>query len=69
MIFHCGFSMHFPDFFFFFCFFRAAPTAFGGLQARGLVGAVATGLHHGHSNASSQLRLRSTPQLMATRDP
>ena len=38
---------------FFFCLFRAAPTAFDGPQARGLIRAVATGLHHSHSNAGS----------------
>ena len=35
-------------FFFSFCVFavsRAAPAAYGGSQARGLIGAVATGLH------------------------
>ena len=37
-----------------FCLFRAAPAAYGGSQARGLVGAVAAGLHHSHSNAGSQ---------------
>ena len=31
-------------FFFFFFFFWAAPVAFGGFQARGWIGAVATGL-------------------------
>ena len=36
-------------FFFFFCLFaisRAASMAYGGSQARGLIGAVAAGLHH-----------------------
>ena len=33
-----------------FCPFRAIPTAYGGSQARGLIGAVVTGLHHSHSN-------------------
>ena len=33
-------------FFFFFCLNRAAPKAYGGSQARGLIGAVAAGLHH-----------------------
>ena len=46
-----------PFFFFFwsfvFCLFRATPAAYGGSQARGLIGAVATGLHHSHSNARS----------------
>ena len=47
----------------------AAPAAYGGSQARGLIGAVATGLHHSHSNAGSEPRLQPTPQLMATPDP
>ena len=38
---------------FFFVFFRAAPTAYRGSQARGLIGAVAIGLHQSHSNAGS----------------
>ena len=33
------------------CFFRAAPVAYGGCQARGRIGAAAAGLHHSHSNA------------------
>ena len=32
-------------------FFRAAPTACGSSQARGLIGVAAAGLHHSHSNA------------------
>ena len=35
-------------------------------QARGLIRAAAAGLHHSHSNTRSELRLRPTPQLMAT---
>ena len=31
-----------------FCLFRATPTAYGGSQASGPVGAVASGLHHSH---------------------
>ena len=34
--------------------------AYGGSQERGLIGAVAAGLHHSHSNARSELRLQST---------
>ena len=34
------------SFLFFFGFFRATPTAYGGSQARGRIGAVAAGLHH-----------------------
>ena len=37
-------------FFFFFCLLRAAPEACGRSQARGGIGAVATSLHHNHSN-------------------
>ena len=37
-------------------------------RLRGPVGAVADGLHHGHSSAGSELHLRPTPQLMATPD-
>ena len=48
---------------------RAAPVACGGSQARGLIGAVATGLHHSHRNAGSEPHLQTTPQLTATQDP
>jgi len=44
-------------FFFFFCLFAiswATPAAYGGSQARGRIGAVATGLHQSHSNAGSE---------------
>ena len=40
------------------CLFRAAPSAYGGSQARGLIRAVATGLHQSHSNAKSEPRLQ-----------
>ena len=36
-----------------FCLFRAAPTAYGGSQARSQIGAVVAGLCHSHSNARS----------------
>ena len=52
-----------------FVFFRAAPAAYGGSQARGLIGAVATSLCQSHSNAVSEPRLQPTLQLTATRDP
>ena len=42
---------------------------YGGSQARGLIGGVAAGLHHSHSNSESKLHLRPTPQLMAMLDP
>ena len=56
----------------FFCLFaisRAAPAAYGGSQARGLIGAVTPSLRQSHSNAGSKLNLQSTPQLTATPDP
>ena len=49
--------------------FRAIPAAYGGSHARGLIGAVTTGLCQRHSNAGFEPRLRTTPQLMATLDP
>ena len=55
--------------FVFILLFRAATMAYGGSQARGLMGAVAAGLCLSHSNAGSQLRLQPTPQLPATLDP
>jgi len=54
---------------FFFFFFRAALAAYGDSQARGLIGAVAAGLHQSHSNVGSEPRLWTTPQLTATSDP
>ena len=42
-------------FYFYFVFSRTAPVAYGGSQARGLTGAVATGLHHSHSNSGSEI--------------
>ena len=56
-------------FFVCFCLSRATPTACGGSQARGLIGAVAAGLRHSHSNSGSEPHLRFTPQLMAMPDP
>ena len=41
-------------FVFFFVFSRAAPTAYGGSQARSRIRAVAASLHHSHSNAGSR---------------
>ena len=57
-------------FFFFFVLSRAAPTAYGGSQARSLIWAVAAGLHHSHSNvgymaahgnSSQQCRILNPP--------
>ena len=41
----------------FFCLFRAILAAYGGSQARGLIGAVVAGLCHSHSNKGSEPRL------------
>ena len=54
---------------FFFCLFRAKPEVHGGSQARGLIGAVATGHSRNHSHARSKPHLRPTPQLTATSGP
>ena len=55
-------------FFFFFAISWATAAAYGGSQARGLIGAVATGLRQSHSNAGSEPRLQPTPLPMATPD-
>ena len=60
---------HFFFFFVFLLFFWAASAAYGGSQARGLIGAVAAGLRQSHSNVESEPRLQPTPQLTATPDP
>ena len=54
--------------FIYFAIFWAAPVAYGGSRARGRIGAVAASLRQSHSNTGSELRLRPTPQLMATPD-
>jgi len=46
----------------------AAPTAYGGSQARGPFRAIAAGLHHSHG-IRSEPHLRLKPQLMARPDP
>ena len=46
----------------FFVFLEPHPQHMGS-QARGQIGAVATGLHHSHSNARSKMHLQNTPQL------
>ena len=53
----------------FFVLSRAAPAAYGCSQARGLIGALATGLHQNHSDMGSEPHLRSTPELTETPDP
>ena len=40
--------------FFFLSFLGLLPAAYGGSQARGLIGAVATSLHQSHGNAGSE---------------
>ena len=49
-------------------FLWVAPTAYGGSQARGRIGVVATGLRQSHSNSGSKPHLRPTPQLTAPPD-
>ena len=44
-------------FFFLFVFSRPSPVAHGGSEARGLIRAVTTSLHHSHSNTRSELHL------------
>ena len=44
-----------------FSFSRAAPEAYGGSQARGLMEAIAASLRQSHSNAGSEPHLQSTP--------
>ena len=55
--------------FFVFCLFRATPVAYRGSQARGLIGAIASGLRQSHSKVGSKPRLRPTPQFTAMPDP
>lgn len=58
------------DFFLWSCFFGATLVAYGGSsQARGQIGAVASGLHHSHSHMGSEPHLRPTPQLTVMTDP
>ena len=52
---------YFMSFFFFFFFFRASPVAYGGSQARGLIGAIAADLRNSHSNSGFKLHLQPTP--------
>ena len=55
--------------FVFVCLFRTTLSAHGSSQAKGQIRAVAVSLHHSHSNARWEPRLRSTPRLMATPNP
>ena len=47
----------------FFCIFRATHREYGSSQARGRIGAAASGLHHRHSNTGSEPSLQTTVQL------
>ena len=49
--------------------FRATPVAYGGSQARDLIGAVAASLCHSNSNAGFGLHLQTILQLTAMLDP
>ena len=57
---HSPISLVFVCLFVSLVFSRAAPEACGGSQARVQIGAVATGIHHSHSNAGSQPHLYTT---------
>ena len=61
-------DMHFYHFIYFFIF-KATPATFGSSLGRGQIRATAAGLHHSHSNARSEPRLKLTPQLKATPHP
>ena len=52
---------------FIYLFVRAASTAYGGSQARGLIGAPVAVLHHSHSHAVSEPHLQPAPRLTADR--
>ena len=57
---------------FLFCFvslFRAEATAYGGSQARGRIGAVASDLCHSHSKTGSEPGMQPTSEFTATSDP
>ena len=54
-------------FLFFFCLFRATPTAYGNSQARGWIGVAA--ISHSHSQARLEPHLQLTLQLTATPGP
>ena len=55
--------------FFFWSFFRVAPMAHGGSQARGRIRVVAAGLRQSYSNARSEPCLRPTPQQRQILNP
>ena len=67
---HSGQSVHiFYFIFYFFGFSRTAPVAYGHSQARGPIGAVATGRRQSHCNMGSELHLQPTPQVTAMLGP
>ena len=43
--------------------FQASLTAYGNSQARGHIGAAASGLYHNYSNVGSKPHLQPTPQI------
>ena len=63
--FFCLFFLLIIYIYIFFLLSRATPAAYGGSQARDLIGVVAAGLHQSHSNARSETSLPPTPQLLA----
>ena len=68
LLFNGLFMFYFKLFLFFFCLSAiswATPSAYGGSQARGCIGAVASGLHQSHSNLGSEPHLQPTPQLVS----
>ena len=56
-------------YYYYYLLFKATPGAYGGSQARGLMGATATVLHHSHINARSEPCPQPTAQLTAMPDP
>ena len=67
---HCKYGLTFSFLFFgLFVFSKAAPSTYGGSQARGLIRAVATSLRQSHSNAGSKPGLRLTPQQYRILNP
>ena len=59
----------FRFFIFWLLFFRAAPTAYRGSQARGPIGATAASLCHSHSYWGSKPHLLPAPRFPAMSDP
>ena len=55
--------------FVFYCLFWAVPKAYGSSQARGSIGAAASGLHHSRSNARSEPHLWPIPRQCRILNP